>query len=340
MLTEPTVFDTLRFRLQGGMEYATRNLVNDFRLKDIIQEEFKFLRLGYQEGLVETKNELKEMIMSIRGSKRPTRQRTSSSVEEEQEEDARSISASSEMDLRRQQIRNYEDCIRSETFINDLNHCLHRSLPSATTMIQYYQNKSELQQYTMEKELRRMNYTVWTHTGKKLTTPKDITEYYYESMDNTTTAAGTQNQNLLWRAANQSMLGDVICCLTSPTGLIRPQINGGTFVNDCSITIDMSTVDQPFVQAECFLNVSIPTTTNTSSGTTSSRATSTTSGDGERDGMSERVGEEDEGRQSIAGAVISVYFCPGKRSFKAKVWHVSYGERLTENELGDAARAM
>jgi hypothetical protein len=171
-------------------------------------------------------------------------------------------------------------------------------------MIAYYESRPEMKEFTLTKELRRIQYTLYTPTGDRITDPDQIVSYEMENRGQ----EASQDHELLWRAANQSLLADAICCLTSATGLIRPQLACGSFVDDCSIVIDLSH-DSPFVQAECYVNASIPS--------------------------------EDGERLAMAGVVISVYFCPTKgKELKAAVLCVSPSPRLTEEQVHGAAKSL
>jgi hypothetical protein len=212
-------------------------------------------------------------------------------------------SSALELDLV-EQIRSFENYLRSDSFVPAINASIQNQLSSAGDMIAYYESRPELKEFTLTKELRRMHYTLYTPTGDKITDPDQIVNYEMENRGQET----SQDHELLWRAANQSLFGDVICCLTSATGLIRPQLACGSFVNDCSVVIDLSH-DSPFVHAECYVNVSIPS--------------------------------EDGERLAMAGVVISVYFCPtvGKE-LKAAVLYVSPSPRLTEEQVHGAAKSL
>jgi hypothetical protein len=213
-------------------------------------------------------------------------------------------SSTIELDLR-EQIRRFERDLCSDSFVPAINASIQQNrLSSASDMIAYYESRPEMKEFTLTKELHRLQYTLYTPTGDKITDPDQIANYEMENRGQET----SQDHELLWRAANQSLFGDVICCLTSATGLIRPQLACGSFVDDCSIVIDLSH-DSPFVRAECYVNASIPS--------------------------------EDGERLAMAGVVISVYFCPtvGKE-LQAAVLCVSPSPRLTEEQVHGAAKSL
>ena len=141
-----------------------------------------------------------------------------------------------------------------------------------------------------------MTYVLFTNQGQKLTEPEEILNYAMAHPD--------QQHDILWRAANQSIFGDVITSLTCDTGLVRPQLSTASFVDDVSVTIDLGR-DAPHITAECFVNVSIP-------------------------------GWEGE-RLQLAGVLVGVYFCPVASKMEARVLHISASPPLTDAQLQGAA---
>lgn len=201
----------------------------------------------------------------------------------------------------RDEIRSFEEALRSESFMKEVDTSIQNQLSSAD-LIDYYRSRPELKEYTIEKELHRMKYTLYTHDGKKITDADQIANYAKETQGNSI----SETHELLWRAANQSIFGDLITSLTSEAGMVRPQIGTATFVDDCSIVIDLGR-DKPNLGAECFLNLSIP-------------------------------GAEGE-RLSMGGVLVAVYFCPDLHLLKAKVLHVSPSPRLSEDQVSGAAES-
>mmetsp|Transcript_13623 Transcript_13623/g.20740 ORF Transcript_13623/g.20740 Transcript_13623/m.20740 type:complete len:214 (-) Transcript_13623:133-774(-) len=202
------------------------------------------------------------------------------------------------------QIQKYQSALRSRKYIYELNRSIHTTIPSAESLTEYYQSHPELADYTIDKELPRMKYTVWTREGTKLIHPSDISAYYNEEQQ---TADVWHNDFLLWRSANQSILGDVISAMTSPKGLVRPQLKAATFVKDVSVTMDFKCID-PHVRVECFLNISLP----------------------------------DSKGQSLllAGALVMAYFCPSRNKFNAGVTKVFPCKSLTQEEVDRAAASI
>mmetsp|Transcript_21482 Transcript_21482/g.46210 ORF Transcript_21482/g.46210 Transcript_21482/m.46210 type:complete len:336 (-) Transcript_21482:399-1406(-) len=73
----------------------------------------------------------------------------------------------------------------------------------------YYRARPELSTYTLDTELSRMRYAVRTAGGSTLTDPSDIRAVYWPCDGD---ADATE---LLWRAANQSLLADLLAALQS-----------------------------------------------------------------------------------------------------------------------------
>ena len=327
MLNRPTFLQSLKedfedFRLGLGDEFAGIMPSTKERVKEhyvAVKEHVKEKAPQVLNGLKDVKrdiqhdaaDDLDDLIQSFRKFRRSMQ---SGITEGEEDADASSVITPSEQISIREQIRKYEADLRSEFYVTELSKFMEESLPSSEELIAYYESRPELEEFTIEKELTRMSYTVYTHEGKKLTEASEVEEYYHStnpknnSQDTATTnPTPTTNNQILWRSANQSLLGDLVVGLTSRTGLIRPHLEAATFVSDLSMIVDFAR-DQPYAQAECFLNLSVP-------------------------------GLEGQ-RLSLAGVLVVVYFCPSNQKFKAKISHVFPSAPLTEEEVNGAARAL
>lgn len=220
------------------------------------------------------------------------------------------------------EIRVYEGLLNSLSFAEFLNALLSSKLTPSADLSQYYRERPELKEFTLETELPRLKYTVYTHTGRKLTQPDEIVTYELEQrelLQETTEnekAAAKQSCDdlhsqyakkeaidLLWRAANQSIFGDAITCLTTPAALIRPQLGMASFCNDCSILLDFGN-DKPFLNAECYMNVSIP--------------------------------NAEDRRLQLAGVLVGLTFSPLEGIATAKILHLSPSPPLSEADLESA----
>lgn len=221
---------------------------------------------------------------------------------EEEEESSSSTSTSShdsshhhEQQIKMQEIRDFQETLADPSLVPELNLLIQSTLTSCPDLVDYYQNRPELKEYTLTKELPRMKYTVFTDKGQKLTEPEEILEYARSHSD---------QHDILWRAANQSIFGDVISTLTCDAGLVRPHFSTASFVDDITVTLDLGR-DTPHLTAECFVNVTIP-------------------------------GYEGE-RLQLAGVLVGVYFCPTTSKMEARVLHISPSRALTDEELVGAA---
>eukprot|EP00934_Nitzschia_sp_Nitz4_P007657 Nitzschia sp. Nitz4//scaffold26_size159584//67014//68099//NITZ4_002488-RA/size159584-processed-gene-0.71-mRNA-1//-1//CDS//3329545073//7647//frame0 len=198
-----------------------------------------------------------------------------------------------------QEIRSFQQTLADPAFVSELNQLVASKLTSARELTLYYQERPELRDFTLETELPRMQYTVFTHDGIKLTEPTEIISYASSTV--------SQPSDILWRAANQSILGDVLTCLTTPTALVRPQFLTATFIDDITMTVDFGR-NAPHVTAECYSTLSIP--------------------DGEGN------------RLVLAGVLLAVYYCPSLDRMEARVIHISPADPLTPAQLETAVDSL
>eukprot|EP00526_Cylindrotheca_closterium_P015566 CAMPEP_0113609696 /NCGR_PEP_ID=MMETSP0017_2-20120614/4632_1 /TAXON_ID=2856 /ORGANISM="Cylindrotheca closterium" /LENGTH=246 /DNA_ID=CAMNT_0000518537 /DNA_START=380 /DNA_END=1120 /DNA_ORIENTATION=- /assembly_acc=CAM_ASM_000147 len=203
----------------------------------------------------------------------------------------------------REQIRGFEEDLLSNAFLTKLNTTIAHRMSSCKESTEYYESNPDLKEYTLEKELDRIPYTVITTDGKRqLTKSDEIREYVA-----TETKEEEEKHSILYRAANQSIFADVIVALTCSDGLVRPQLHAGTFVDKCSITVDLSKKD-PHVRATCFVNVSIP--------------------------------DAEGHRLSMASVLVSIFYCPCKEQLRSGIMHLLPHKRLTDEEVAGAARSL
>merc|ERR1712157_245950 len=104
---------------------------------------------------------------------------------------------------------------------------LNSSQVAAEDLRQYYLSRPQLFAYTMETELHRMDYTVKEDVG------------IYTNVDDIRRRYEKKNDLLIWRAANQSLLADVIQCLTGHDNIIRPQCLATAVANKCHFIINV-----------------------------------------------------------------------------------------------------
>lgn len=204
----------------------------------------------------------------------------------------------------REQIRSFEDDLKSSAFLTKLNTTIAHRKSTCAESTEYYRSNPDLKNYTLEKELDRIPYTLITTDGKRqLTKPDDIRMYVATEE----TREDVINHALLYRSANQSIFADVIVALTCSDGLVRPQLHAGTFVDKCSITIDLSRED-PHVRATCFVNVSIP--------------------------------DAEGHRLSMASVLVSIFYCPSKEQLRSGIMHLLPHQGLSDEEVAGAARSL
>jgi len=296
MLNRPTLFqrvkeEILDMRVDFADMFPTtaEELAHDIReASHAVKEQYAARRLDLRGELDSLKQKTRNDFLGIAEECKRLKQSVGSN---------NSSGNSTEENFRRQ-IRDYEQALRSDSAVPDANATIVRSLPSADELSEYYQSRPDMKDLTLEKDLCRMQYTLYTREGQRLTSPEEILSY---------AEAHPHEDEILWRAANQSLFGDVMCLLTSESGIVRPQLSGATFADDCSIAIDLAS-DKPHLRGECFMNLCIPS--------------------------------EDGERLSMAGVLVSIYFCPAEKVARAQVLHVSPGRLLTEEEVNGAARSL
>lgn len=204
----------------------------------------------------------------------------------------------------RSQIRRFESDLHSDSFLEKLNTTIAHRMSSCKEFVDYYQSNPDLKSYTLNTELDRIPYTLLTSDGsRKLTEAHDIRKYVQDEE----TEEEKEEHSILYRAANQSIFADAIVALTSFDGLVRPQLNAGTFVDKCSITIDLSKKD-PYVRATCFVNVSIP--------------------------------DYESKRLCMASVFVSIYFCPSNQELRSGILHLLPLPELKDEQVFGAARSL
>ncbi|GAX21616.1 hypothetical protein FisN_29Hh051 [Fistulifera solaris] len=114
----------------------------------------------------------------------------------------------------------------------------------AQELFHYYSQRPALREYTIHKELPRMQYTLITADG-------DVVE------DLETMAALLQHDpTLVAHCANQSLLADLLQVCTGPDLLVRPQYLASAVADHVQFRLDLAAA---VVQVLAFLTVSLPT---------------------------------------------------------------------------------
>jgi len=113
----------------------------------------------------------------------------------------------------------------------------------AYELLEYYNQRPELTQYTIEKELPRMDYTIVTEEGQVLEDKAEIAHYF------------ATTRSLATRCANQSLLADILQVCTGPDLLIRPQYHATAMAQSCRFRVDCAS---GMVQADAQLQLRLP----------------------------------------------------------------------------------
>ena len=117
----------------------------------------------------------------------------------------------------------------------------------AFEVLQYFHERPGLVDYTIEKELPRMDYVVIDQSGMPLHDKEQVAAWMLQ--------AGSQG-SLLPRCANQSLLADLLQAMTGTDLLVRPQFLATAIAVSCSFVIDTL---QESVMVKANLELSIPT---------------------------------------------------------------------------------
>ena len=105
---------------------------------------------------------------------------------------------------------------------------------NCSELIHYYTTRAQLVEYTIDTELRRMDYLVITDHDQHI--DKDEIQLYVE----TTSDQRDATEDLLWRASNQSLLADLIAALTGDDRLIRQSMMITAVADSCKFELDLS----------------------------------------------------------------------------------------------------
>ena len=205
------------------------------------------------------------------------------------------------------EIRALEANLHDPSFLQRLNFIIVSQLPTAAQLMQYYnfadaKNVQNLKQYTLQKELPRLHYTVHTRQGRTLTRQAAIVAYdQAESKNNN----DNEMHDLLLAVANQGLFSDVLAALTGPQALVRPQLHVACRADAALLDIDLAS---NIVTAQCWVHVSLPTAN---------------------------------GRLDLARVLVGVKFCPTEQVYQAKVGCIRHrNRRLTQQEVMHAAETL
>ena len=114
----------------------------------------------------------------------------------------------------------------------------------AYELMEYYSQRPALRNYTIQKELDRMEYTVMTKDGDCVTDKADIAVLLQH------------DPSLVAHCANQSLLADVLQLCTGPDLLVRPQFLAAAVATQVQFRLDLAAA---VVQVHATLALSLPT---------------------------------------------------------------------------------
>jgi hypothetical protein len=117
----------------------------------------------------------------------------------------------------------------------------------AHELVQYYTERPGLQEYTIQKELARMDYTAVTGHQPQVVTTSNKTEI---------AKLLQADHTLLSRCANQSLLADLLQVFTGPDMIVRPQYLATVIATTCRFRLDPAAST---VRAEAAFELLLPT---------------------------------------------------------------------------------
>lgn len=153
----------------------------------------------------------------------------------------------------------YMDYLHHPELIPAVNECFHdrvNSSSASSELVDYYESRPRLRAYTLETELPRMSYTVLPADGSTpLTDVEDIRHRYLHEHN------GNSDDDLIWRAANQSLLADAISALTY--GLRPPLLRNDLLVTSTAHRCHFELVlgEGGHLTCLCELSIRSPNTT-------------------------------------------------------------------------------
>jgi hypothetical protein len=115
----------------------------------------------------------------------------------------------------------------------------------ANELVQYYSERPGLTEYTVKKELPRMEYALVQGPNKVVTDKKEIAQRLHQDAS-----------SLISRCANQSLLADLLQVFTGSDLLVRPQYMAAALAVSCRFRLDLS---QSLVQVQAQLDLCLPT---------------------------------------------------------------------------------
>ena len=116
----------------------------------------------------------------------------------------------------------------------------------AHELVEYYSARPGLAEYTRTREVPRMNYQVILPSGHVETNKQTIAQQHMP------------DHSLISRAANQSLLADLLQVLTGPDLVVRPQFLAVCVAQTCQFRLHVGDQGRDMVQCNCMLQLSLP----------------------------------------------------------------------------------
>mmetsp|Transcript_19028 Transcript_19028/g.39863 ORF Transcript_19028/g.39863 Transcript_19028/m.39863 type:complete len:1294 (+) Transcript_19028:65-3946(+) len=138
-----------------------------------------------------------------------------------------------------------------ERILSSINAVLefeYNTLQKAEELLEYYQSRPQLAEYTRTKELKRMNYEVVLSHGHVETNKERII------LDNL-----LPDHAIVSRAANQSLLADLLQVITGQDLIVRPQYLTICVATWCKFTIHQGDHGADMLDCRAKLSLSLPT---------------------------------------------------------------------------------
>jgi len=109
----------------------------------------------------------------------------------------------------------------------------------------YYVREKKLARYTLRSEIERMSYKITTKSESiVLSTTEAIREHFGDGVDDDIFSYfgldDDNDDNLLWRASNQSLLGDIVSILSGTKDVIRPHLGASASADKVSFHINFA----------------------------------------------------------------------------------------------------
>ena len=145
----------------------------------------------------------------------------------------------------------------NDAFSSEIN-----TIKAANELLQYYSTRANLKPYTLETELPRMQYTVYPDDrSPPLTSVSEIQNRYMKNEDiqNQRETQKPSDSDVIWRAANQSLLADAIATLTCmQRPLVRPDLLITAIAQHCHFILRFDSPRNKSLNCTCDLVLQIP----------------------------------------------------------------------------------